>query len=67
MIVKECFTSYYWVYILERNSDAADTSKKLFADVRADGVPSEVDIVISDNDGEFVGEDFADVYRQYGI
>ena len=67
MIAKECFTRYYWVYILERNSDAADASKKYFADVRADGVPSEVDIVISDNDGEFVGEDFVDVYMQYGI
>ena len=65
MIVKECFTRYYWVYVLQRNSDAVDASRKFSADVRADDVPSEVDMVRSDNRGEFVGEDFGDICRQY--
>ena len=67
MIVKEYFTRYYWVYIFGRNSDAADAFKKFFADMRADVVPSEVDIVRSDNGGEFVCENFVDVCRQYSI
>ena len=51
MIVKDDFTRYSWVYFLERKSDVAEAFRKFSADVRADGVPSEVDIVTSDNGG----------------
>ena len=36
-------------------SDAAEGFRKFLADVRADGVPSKVDNVRSDNGGEFFG------------
>ena len=48
MIVKDAFTRYSWVYFLECKSNA-DTFRKFLADVRADSVPSKVDIVRSDN------------------
>ena len=64
MIVKDDFNRYSWVYLLERKSDAAEAFKKFLTDVRADGVPSEVDIVMSDNGGEFIGGDFGYVCRQ---
>ena len=51
MIVKDDFTRYAWVYFLERKSDAADAFRKFLADVRGDGVPSEVERVRSDNGG----------------
>ena len=37
------------------------------ADVRADGVPSEVEIVRSDNGGEFFGSEFGEVCKQHCI
>ena len=67
MIVKDDFTRYAWVYFLERKSDAADAFRKFLADVRGDGVPSEVERVRSDNGGEFFGGEFGDVCRQYCI
>ena len=65
MIVKDDFTRYSWVYFLERKSDAAEAFRKFLADVRADGVPSEAEIVRSDNGGELFGGDFGYVCRQY--
>ena len=58
MIVKDDFTRYSWVYFLERKSNAPEAFRTFLADVRADGVPSEVEIVRSDNGGEFFGGDF---------
>ena len=49
MIVKDDFTRYAWLYFLERKSNAADAFRKILADVRGDGVPSEVESVRSDN------------------
>ena len=66
MIVKDDFTRYSWVYFLGRKSDAADAFRKFLADVRADGVPSEVERERSDNGAQFFG-DFGDVCRQYCI
>ena len=43
MTVKDDFTRYAWVYFLERKSDAADAFRKFLADVREDGVPSEIE------------------------
>ena len=67
MIVKEDFTRYAWVYFLERRSDAADAFRKVLADMRGDGVPSEVERVRSDNGGEFFKGEFGDVCRQYCV
>ena len=58
MIVKDDFSRYSWVYFLERKSDAAEAFRKFLEDVRADGMPSEVEIIRSDNGGEFFGGDF---------
>ena len=49
MLVKDDFTPYVWVYFLERKSDAADAFRKVLADVRGDGVASEVERVSYDN------------------
>ena len=67
MIVKDGFTRYAWVYFLERKSDAADAFRKFLADVREDGVPSEVERVKSDNEGKFFGGEFGDLCRQYCV
>ena len=67
MLVKDDFTRYSWVYFLECMSDAADAFRKFLAYVRADSVPSKVEIVRSDNGGEFFGGDFGEACRQYCI
>ena len=43
------------VYFLKYKSDVADALRKVLADVRAGCVPSKVEIVRSDNGGEFYG------------
>ena len=65
MVVKDDFTRYARVCFLERKSDAADAFRKFLADVRGDGVPSEVKRVRSDNGREFFGGEFGDVCRQH--
>ena len=67
MILKDDFTRYAWVDLLERKFDAADAFRNLLADVRRDDVPSEVERVRSDNGGEFFGGEFGDVCRQYCV
>ena len=67
MIVKDDFSRYSWLYFLERKSDAAESFRKFLADVRADGVPSRVETVRSDNGSEFYGGDFASVWRHFFI
>ena len=58
MILKDDFTRYAWVYFLKRKPDTADAFRRVLADVRADGVPSEVLLVRSDDGGEWYGGDF---------
>ena len=65
MIVKDDFTRYAWIYFLKQKSNTADAFKKFLVDVRADGVPSEVIIVKSDDGGEWYGGDFGSVCRHY--
>lgn len=64
--MKDCFTQYSWLFILERVSGAADAFRKCSADVRANGVQSEVDIIRSKS-GEFVGGHFGVVCKQLCI
>ena len=64
MIVKDDFTRRAWTYFLRNKSDAGSAFRSFFASVRADGIPSLVDIIRSDNGGEFFGGEFASVCVQ---
>ncbi|CAN0530962.1 unnamed protein product, partial [Laminaria digitata] len=65
MLGKDDYSRHAWVYFLKNKSDAADAFRKVLADVRADGVPSKVEIVRSDNGGEFFGGEFGEVCKQF--
>ena len=67
MLVKDYFSLYAWVYFLKHKSDAADAFRKVLAYVRANGVPSKVEIVRSNNGGEFFGGEFGEVCKQFCI
>ena len=47
-LIRDDFTRMTWVYFLRNKSDATDAFKQFLADVRADGVPSVVEVVRSD-------------------
>ena len=64
MIVKDDFTRRAWMYFLRSKSDAGSAFQSLLASVRADGIPSLVEIVRSDNGGEFFGGEFASVCNE---
>ena len=64
MLVKDDFSCCALVYVLKHKSDAANAFRKFLADVRADGVPSKVEIVRFDNEGEFFGGEFGEVCKQ---
>ena len=64
MIVKDDFTRRAWIYFLRSKSDAASAFRSFLASVRADGIPSLVEIVRSDNGGEFFGGEFASVCNE---
>ena len=64
MIVKDDFTRRAWMYFLSNKSDAGSAFRSFLASVRADGIPSLVDIVRSDNGGEFFGGEFASVCNE---
>ena len=49
MIVKDDFTRRAWMYFLRSKSDAGSAFRSFLASVRADGLPSLVEIVRSDN------------------
>ncbi|CAM9287200.1 unnamed protein product, partial [Laminaria digitata] len=65
MLVKDDCSRHAWVYFLKNKSDAANAFRKFLADVRADGVPSKVEIVWSDNGGEFFGGEVGEVCKQF--
>ena len=50
-----------WMYFLRNKSGAASAFRSFLASVRADGIPSLVEIVRSDHGGEFFGGEFASV------
>ena len=64
MIVKDDFTRRAWMYFLRSKSDAGSAFRSFLASVRADGIPSLVEIVRSDNGGEFFGGEFASVCNE---
>ena len=59
MIVKDGLTRRAWMYFLINKSDAGSAFRSFPASVRADGIPSLVEIVRSDNGGEFIVREFA--------
>ena len=63
MIVKDDFTRRAWMYFLRSKSDAGSAFRSFLASMRADGIPSLVEIVRSDN-GEFFGGEFASVCNE---
>ncbi|CAN0450323.1 unnamed protein product, partial [Laminaria digitata] len=67
MLVNDDYSRHAWVYFLKNKSDAADALRKFLADVRADGVPLKVEIVRSDNGGEFFGGELGEVCKQFCI
>ena len=67
MLVKDAYCRHAWVYFLKHKSDSGDAFRKFLADARADGVPSNVGIVTSDNGGEFFGDEFGEACEQYCI
>ena len=53
MLVKDDYSRHAWVYFLKHTSDSGDAFRKFFDDARADGVPSKVEIVRSNNGESF--------------
>ena len=64
MIVKDDFTRRAWIYFLRNKSDAGSAFRSFLASVRADGIPSLVEIVRSDNGGEFSRGELPSVYNE---
>ncbi|CAB1116999.1 unnamed protein product [Ectocarpus sp. CCAP 1310/34] len=67
LIVKDDFTRWNRVYFLKHKSDAAEAFERYLAENRADGAPSDVMVVRSDNGGEFFYGEFGRVCRKYCI
>ena len=64
MIVKDDFTRRAWMDFLRNKSDAGSAFRSFLASVRADGIPSLVEIVRSDNGEKFFGGEFASVCNE---
>ena len=67
MLVKDDYSRHAWVYFLKLKSYSGNVFRKFLAGTRADGVPSKVEIVKSDNGGEFCGCEFGEVCKQRWI
>ena len=55
------------VVFLKHTSNSGNAFRKFLADAHADGVPSKVTIVKSDNGGEFFGCEFGEVCKQFCV
>ena len=67
MIIKDAFSRYTWLYFIYHKFDAAEAFKQILADVRVEGIPSEVVVVQSDNGGEFNQVEFGQLCREGNI
>ena len=67
LIVRDDRTRLTRVYFLAKKSDAASKFESFLAEVRADGTPSTVMCVRSDNRGDFFGGEFGTLCRKCGI
>ena len=64
MIEKDDFTRRAWMYFLRSKSDAGCAFRSFLASVRADEIPSLVEIARSDDGGEYFGGEFASVCNE---
>ena len=64
MIVRDDLTRFTWLFFLKHKSDAADKFEEFLASVRDHG---EVEIVRSDDGGEFTGQAFKRVCTRHRI
>lgn len=53
MIIKDEYSRKSWLYFLGRKSASDMAFNRFLASVRADGIPTTVQIVRSDNGGEY--------------
>ena len=67
LIVRDDCTRFTRVYFLRHKSDAASAFESFLAEVRADGTPSAVMAVRSDNGREYFGVAFGELCRKRGI
>ncbi|CAN0364711.1 unnamed protein product, partial [Scytosiphon promiscuus] len=67
MIVRDDCTRWTRVFFLRKMSGAATAFERYLAEVRADGTPSEVLAVRSDNGGQFFEGDFGSLCHSRGI
>ena len=67
MIMGDCFSCYPWLYFISHKSNATEAFKQFLADLRVEGVPSEVVVVRSDNGGESNQGEFGQLCRGRNI
>ncbi|CAM9701555.1 unnamed protein product, partial [Ascophyllum nodosum] len=67
LIVRGDCTRFTPVYFLGKKSDAASAFESILEEVRAEGTPSVVMAVRSENGGKFFGGDFGKLCRKRGI
>ena len=67
LIVRDDCTRFTLVYFFKHKPDAASAFESFLAEVRADGTPSAVMAVRSDNGREFFGGAFGELCRKRGI
>ena len=67
MIIRGNFSRYARLYSISHKSDAAETFKQFLAGLRVEGIPSEVVVAQSDNDGEFNQGEFGQFCRKINI
>ena len=67
MLLKDDYSRHAWVCFLKHTSDSGGAFRNFLADARADGVPSKVAIVRSDNGGGFFGGELGELCKQFCI
>ena len=66
LLICDDFSRFTWTYFMRQKSDAVTLFEQFLADERVAGIPSAVEVVRSDEGGEFRG-DFAKLCRRHNI
>ena len=66
LLICDDFSRFTWTYFMRQKSDAVTLFEQFLADERLPGIPSAVEVVRSDEGGEFKG-DFAKLCRRHNI
>lgn len=61
------FLRMSWVYFMPSKSDMPATFKRFFADLRAEGAPSDIECLRTDNGTGFISREFVALLDHYGI